>query len=731
MITLSRSLNSVKIAFANETHFVAPTSFIIAKQGKIFLQSSLSTQQPVDKYVLIPTEINGRPSDDAQVVAEWLRDTYFYGDAAGTGGDGAILDGVSSAIKGTVLDLANANPLTVAITDGAGTQITSFGGGTQYTEDAVAAADPVGTVPVLIADSTPALEVAEGDNVAQRGTRYGAAYSQIVTSAGAFVDTFGGGTQFADGAVRGTATGTLAMGDDGTNIQSVKVDAAGELQVDVLTLPNVTIGAAIPAGTNNIGDVDVLTLPALVAGTALVGKVSIDQVTANANEVVTKTGSTTVVSSLTAALPAGTNNIGDVDIITMPNVVIGSGTVTTVSTVTNLAQQGGVAISLNSGVRDAGTQRVTIATNDSVPVTFTGSTDVATQTTLASLLTSSQLIDDSIFTAGTSTFTETTSKGALSLAVRRDANTSLVDTTNEMTPLQVNATGELKTAVIQALPAGNNNIGDVDIVSGTITTVSTVTNLSQQGGVAISIGTGVRDAGTQRVTIATNDVVPVTDNSGSLTVDAPIGTPVNVQIGNATLAAGVIDETGAAAVDALAVGGGTAHDAVDSGNPIKIGARAVSHGANPTAVAAADRTHLIANIAGIPFTIGGHPNVVSAEYNTTAAQTDDNILPAIAGGTIYVITSISVMASNANTVNTSFRIGFGAATLTASGASGADAVTKIVLSHPNLAAGSGIVKGNGGGIVGIGGDGEELRITCSAPTTGSLFVQVDYFTISS
>lgn len=34
------------------------------------------------------------------------------------------------------------------------------------------------------------------------------------------------GTQYADGAARGTATGTLAMGDDGTNIQSIKVDSS-------------------------------------------------------------------------------------------------------------------------------------------------------------------------------------------------------------------------------------------------------------------------------------------------------------------------------------------------------------------------------------------------------------------------------------------------------------------------------------------------------------------------
>lgn len=69
----------------------------------------------------------------------------------------------------------------------------------------------------------------------------------------------GAGTQYADGAARGTATGTLAMGDDGTNIQSVKVDSSGELQVDVLS---------ITAGDNNIGNVDVVTMPGVVGTVA-------------------------------------------------------------------------------------------------------------------------------------------------------------------------------------------------------------------------------------------------------------------------------------------------------------------------------------------------------------------------------------------------------------------------------------------------------------------------------
>ncbi len=44
-----------------------------------------------------------------------------------------------------------------------------------------------------------------------------------------------------------------------------------------------------------------------------------------------------------------------------------------------------------------------------------------------------------------------------------------------------------------------------------------------------------------------------------------------VKVTDGTLTAGIIDETGASAVDAQAVGGGTAHDAVDSGNPLKMG----------------------------------------------------------------------------------------------------------------------------------------------------------------
>lgn len=113
----------------------------------------------------------------------------------GGGGDGAILDGVSPTIKANVLDLASSNPLATAIVDGSGNQITSFGGGTQY----------------------------------------------------------------ADGAARGTATGTLALGDDGTNLQSIKVDSngvqaiqdnGGSITVDATSLPLPTGAATSAAQTD-------------------------------------------------------------------------------------------------------------------------------------------------------------------------------------------------------------------------------------------------------------------------------------------------------------------------------------------------------------------------------------------------------------------------------------------------------------------------------------------------
>lgn len=118
--------------------------------------------------------------------------------------------------------------------------------------------------------------------------------------------------------------------------------------------------------------------------------------------------------------------------------------------------------------------------------------------------------------------------------------------------------------------------------------------------------------------------------------------------------------------------------------------------------------------------------VITAEYNTTGAQTNDPIIDSISAGTEIVITEIDATCDNANTNDTGLRIGFGAATVPAEGASGAAAVPGVVLSHPGIAAGSGIVRGTGAGKVGQGASGEELRITNEDPG-GKLRVVVTYY----
>lgn len=148
---------------------------------------------------------------------------------------------------------------------------------------------------------------------------------------------------------------------------------------------------ALAAGTANIGDVDVLTLP---------------------------------------ALPAGTNNIGDVDVLTV----------------------NGVAPAFGSGARGVTVQRVTIATDDVVPCSQSGTWNIGSITTLPALA------------AGTAAI------GKLA------ANTGVT-------------------------------IGAVEIAASQ--TLATVTNLSQLGGQAVAMGTGARSAGTLRVTVATDDLVAV------------------------------------------------------------------------------------------------------------------------------------------------------------------------------------------------------------------------------
>ena len=95
---------------------------------------------------------------------------------------------------------------------------TAGGGGTEYTEDAAAAANPVGGMTMLVRKDTPASEVtADGDNIAARATAHGSQYVTLLDTAGNPVSV-GGGTQY-------TEDVPAAADPIGTALNLVRADA--------------------------------------------------------------------------------------------------------------------------------------------------------------------------------------------------------------------------------------------------------------------------------------------------------------------------------------------------------------------------------------------------------------------------------------------------------------------------------------------------------------------------
>jgi hypothetical protein len=243
--------------------------------------------------------------------------------------------------------------------------------------------------------------------------------------------------------------------------------------------------SSIAAGDNNIGNVDVVTLPALAAGTNNIGDV----------DVLTLPAGTVAGSS---SLPAGTNNIGDVDVLTLPGV--------------------------------AGTAAHNAATSGN-PVLVAGSASAAAPADVGA---DGRAVNAWRLRNGAAAAV-LTAAGAL---IGGDAANGLdVDVTR-----------------LPALAAGTNNIGDVDVLT-------VPAPLSTTGG-----GT---EATALRVTIATDStgVVSVDDNGGSLTVDGTV-----------------------------TAGGAAAHGAAVSGNPLLLGAEART--TMPTAVTDGQAVRLQADKAG-------------------------------------------------------------------------------------------------------------------------------------
>jgi hypothetical protein len=540
------------------------------------------------------------------------------------------------------------------------------------------ASDPVvGTLPVSVASlplpsgaATATLQTQPGVDIGDVTVNNGAGAAAVNIQDGGNAITVDGAVTVS-GSVTGADAGTTAHDAPGAAVSplaiggyasaaaptDVSADAdivrAWMLRNGATSVVLTAAGALIPGDATNGLDVDVTRLPALVTGSAAIGKLA-----ANSGVDI---GDVDVTS-----IAAGDNNIGNVDIASVPADPFGANADAASAT-------GSISAKL----------RFIAATG--IPVTSLPAVD-----------------------------TELMAAAALADAAAANPTTPSVGAVG----LLMNATTlDRQRAIIAALDSAGTGIAAAGLV-GQLDDASTAgVTENQFAPVRISTRRALLVEG-----VASGTAVPISAASLPSHAVTNAGT-FAVQVVN-TNTMGVVDETGTSAVDAAAVGGGTPHDSVDSGNPLLTGARALAHGTNPTAVAAADRTVVYANRAGIPWVIGGHPNVQTVKHTTiTTAVTDAKIIT-VAGGLKIVVTAFTVTLDNASTVFPTFLMGF-AQTNTPT-------TTQVIGAHGGIPAGGGFSRGDGSGILGIGADGDDLIVTTTGNATGNgLQIVVTYYTIES
>jgi hypothetical protein len=388
--------------------------------------------------------------------------------------------------------------------------------------------------------------------------------------------------------------------------------------------------------TNNIGDVDVLTLPADPLGAnadAIVAAGAAGSISAKLRRI------TQALEDLKSAIVigAGTNNIGDVDVLTLPADPLGANA----DAIVAAGAAGSLSAKLRrltQGVEDLKSFIVLGAGNNNI-----GDVDVATLP--ADPLGANA---DAIVAAGAA--------GSISAKLRRITQ----------------ALEDLKTNIV--LAAGTANIGDVDVLTVPADPFGANADAAVAAGASGSLSAKLR-----RLTQGVED-----------------------------LKTAIVLAAGTNHVGEVAAVGDVAHDTADSGNPVKVGGKGVAHGAMPAAVTANDRVNFNADVHGTQFVIGGAPKVTTKEYSTTAAQTNTS-MHAPASGKKLICTRVDV-STGANTPNiVGFRVGFGA--------SATPTTTGVLNSHAGMVAGGGSYKGDGSGKLGEGAADDNLFITNDAPGT--------------
>jgi hypothetical protein len=465
--------------------------------------------------------------------------------------DGAITDGVSNTIKATVKDYTNSNPLAVVPVDTNGDPA-SIGGGTEYTEDAAAAANPVGKMGICRRrDTLTAAEVsADGDNIACNATSKGEIY---VKQTDAVPVTDNGGSLTVDGTVSISGSVTVT---DGAGALNVIVDSSalptGAAQDSTLT--GGTQKAIVRGGAKGGTSAADVTSTASGANHQAVDVVIYDT---SGNAITSFGGSGGTSSSFGSAFPSpgtavgftdGTNMVagrvvtsapssGDAGLVVRPispaSSTVGSAvpsvgvqvtgsdgtnaralaTDTSGNVQANVKQINGVAPSMGNGASGTGVQRVTIANDSTGTVTVTQGTGTNLHMVCDSGCSSSSgFADNGSFTFGTTAINP--------IGGVFDDTSPNTATENSAAIARITQNKAIHTNLRNASGTEIGTSGNPIRTDPTGTTTQPV-NVAQMNGVTVTMGNGASGTGVQRVTIAS-------DSTG--TVAATQATAANLNV---------------------------------------------------------------------------------------------------------------------------------------------------------------------------------------------------------
>lgn len=617
----------------------------------------------------------------------------------------------------TTLTPADGDYTTLRVSSTGALHVTGGGGGTQYNIGDALTTTATGTVSLAIRDDAlTTLADADGDAVALRVDSIGSLHVTIDSIATAAASA----TVTEDGDIPANATGVTEVAAvnycyNGTTPVHCAYTTASGLAVDVKAVVPGTgatnLGKAEDAAHTS-GDVGVMSFGVRNdAGTTLcttTGDYCPLSMDSNGAIRVTGAGGGTQYNIDDVA---GATNTGTVSLVkrkdTLASLTPADGDWTSLQ----VNSQGALHVTGGGG----GTEYVV---NAVAPADPTGSTFVMERDDVITTLSEIE---------GDWTNPRSTSEGALwtqdfnsdailaylaTLAGAVGGTEMQVDVLTMPTVTITDGAGALNVIVDSGSITVTDGAGALNVIvdSGTITAVTTITN-------PVTVTDG---AGALNVIVDSLPTVTVTDGAGALNTIVDSGTITTVSTVTAVTTI----------TNAVAVNGSVAHDGVDSGAPVKVGAKAVAFGSNPTGVAAADRTDLYANRAGIPFVLGGHPNSITTSaqiQDADNAQTDQAIV-SVAGGSKIVVTRLTASCDGSTTNPTNIKVGFATATLAASAHTG---VASILHEFDGVPAGGGFTIGNGGGVLGVGADGEDLRYTIEDPVGGNCSITVSYFTIES